>query len=535
MGKMGYNVGIGIAILLCALVSISGVSGEIICEGEVTAQDIASNTWTYTGGGYYDVCEGLTHFVWVDQCMKVAEGYFVFEDVKVKKQAGVVWSYDEDNPNYDVIPDSVQSISQIEDWMDSSKVSGIATTQFVKKGSLGGPNYDFGLVDMSITLEFTDFSNVTTKMQIQPDAFITSWYSNDYIMVEDTIPPDIRDKQGIWIQSQSFNPNSPTNILFGHLSDTNRDIDVTSYFNFKNYYTVTENPTNIIVDVQREGGDLDVLMAKSKLRCYDEYGSILTESSWHTTNQSYTLPLTTRDIYLVPDFEDTTELYLCSYQSADTAKIYGYTYNAETGGKIPSVAVSLDSNHVDVSDVLGYYSVVFPPSVYTITASKEGYYDTVLENVMFPHDGDYAMDIGLIQKPPISAKPSILGLVRTLPRYYPVENQAVAIENGTWGTSTITNDFGYYIFPDLEAGNYYINVVRRGYEQNLHLVTVSDFHVLHNIDLEPKGWNIIEIIIEMIMVWWWLLLLLIALIVGALLLRGRKKVYIQHPKKGRKK
>ena len=216
----------------------------------------------------------------------------------------------------------------------------------------------------------------------------------------------------------------------------------------------------------------------------------------------------------------------------EKATVSGYTYDAGAGLPLSDVAIRMDAVWGS-SNNLGFYSISAPLGAHTITATKPDYYDAVLP-LTITHIGDYEMDIALIPKPTTYVKPSILGIVQTLPNYQPAKNQVVNIENATWADTATTNDFGYYAFHNLEAGNYYIIVSRLGYAPSGHSVTIMDTSVLHNIDLEPTEWSIIEIIIEKVMKWWWLLLLLIALTVAGLLMRGRKKIYVQHHPKKRK-
>lgn len=541
MRKEKYmKLGIGIAIVVCILLAgVSGVSGETICEGSVEAQESVSGSWDYYDAPYNWRSSSSTFFIKYDCAKQPHQMSFRVDGCQAIKMAEVRWHYDEFYPFKDIIPDSVTNIASVRRHVAPDyPIVGTVTTTVMKTGSCDGtPDCRYGVVDMLFEITITDASafpnsgSQTLYFSVAPpegeiNDFYMLFFGQDYHTAEALM----YGQQGFCVCMVRDNRNNVFGLpggkgeVTGGVCPPPTSWSLSSNYNFKNYYEVDVKPTNITVDVQRTGGDLNQYMTKSKLRSYDVGGDVLTESTWSSIDQIHTLPLTTQDIYLVPDFKETTELYLCSYQSGNTVKIYGYTYDVETGAKLPSVTVStlsMDYEYVDTSDVSGYYSITFPPSIYTINVNKEGHYEDILHNLVFPIGGDYELDFFLVSKPSVSAKPSILGLVRELPNYYPTKNQVVAIENVTWTTTTTTNNFGYYIFPDLEAGDYKVEVQKSGYEPNSHLISVSDFHVLHNIDLEPKEANIIRLINEWFMKWWWLLLLLIALIVGALVVKGR--------------
>ena len=160
--------------------------------------------------------------------------------------------------------------------------------------------------------------------------------------------------------------------------------------------------------------------------------------------------------------------------------IQGHVYNVINGSKINNATVTFTQTGSDwdaTTDAEGLYHIydLEPEYDVSVSVTKDSYMDFPY-SFYLPEVGLYTIDLYML---PISPLPShtghgILGIVRTLPYYQTVGiNQLVSIENATWSNTTNTNNMGFYIFDELEVGDYWINVSKDAYRDNNHSVTVS--------------------------------------------------------------
>lgn len=529
--KYEKYVGTGIAVLVvvCLLVSSVAAAKTTLKEGDV-ALGVSATKEAYTiYNQFYETrCLGLR----LDSDLRQFEyqKYYVYTGI-LNNKTGVT---------YEKIPSVVIQPINIK---RGSVIYGTGTLKVWKKG----------IADAAQKLVYVDYEfdinmNQTWQNSIGSDQSLRitstdadSYYNNLFVYygaLGGSHPQRPSFKFGLdrLNRYSTFADENGISVFvcgFGKLLGSNRpyeQTDITYQTNFYNEYGIYADDAGFKeINIIRICSKCADKFTKSKVYVLDKEGDLLFNSPFEQdVNSHYSFPAEPLVIWLVAanmeaDGGDKRVLIYDDTAHPEYCYMTGFTYDAKIGTIIRDVKVDMGFERVDYSDTSGYYSIGFPEGVYTITASKAGFYDTTFPSIAFPLGGDYMMDIALVSKPPVDANPSILGLVRELPHYHPVENQEVKIENMTWMGTTTTNEFGHYIFPDLEAGDYIIDVSRRGYAPNTHLLTVSDFHVLHNIDLEPKEANIIEILVEKIMEWWLLLLLLIALVVGGLLVRGKGK------------
>jgi len=512
MGKMRYGkyVGVGVAILVvaCLLVNSTAATKTVLKEGDVDLARTSTIRYDTPDGGIV----GWSPYIILEPDLRESHyKYYNIYDTKLRNRTA--------NPQYIVQPITL--------WVSHQQQVGRGTLTIDPIRVSDNPNY--WLVNIKFSLAF----NQTWQNEIKVNPAVLFYDENGlgayttfnnewrWAVGKSTVAArDVSSVTGICLSETGY----PGSAAIG-----GDYITASTEKEFYNEYEIFADYGFRQINVIRVCPECTNQLTKSRVYVLDRNGDLLMETAFKI-NENTEHPFSAEPIAIwlcaanmesdgtekcIKIYDDTDEIWDCS--------IRGYTYDAEKETTLSDVSIAIDSIGSDVSDASGYYSIGFPPNIYTITANRGGYYDTVMDGVMFSHDGDYGMDIGLIPEPPVSTNPCILGLVRTLPRYYPAKNQVVTIENATWSLTSTTNDFGYYIFQNLKAGDYEVEVLRKGYEVNSHLVTVSDYHVLHNIDLEPKGWNIIELINEWFMKWWWLVLLLIALIVGALLVKGREK------------
>lgn len=552
MGKIKYNyvvMGMVILVVVCFLVGASTATQTTLKEGNV---ELGVSGLTEAPLGYTSTVSEQRLWVGIDYEKRnsVWSEYYIHKGV-LSNRSGVP---------YDAIPDVVVQPIELRDGMGKGSY-GTGTLKVWKKGIADADakliyvDYEFDLnIDQTWQNSLSDDTVVYIHARDAPTGGHACYNALKEYFASYTGSGCYSSYRWGMITDADYGSASAFNsfsdehgICIGGAGGSDRvlgsnapheQVDITYQTEFYNEYEVFLGEGYKGVNIIRVCPKCENKLTTSKVYVLDRGGNKIYETPFFKQDEDsiHTFPQEPIAVWLVAAtmesggldkevllYDDTSQQEYCY--------ITGYTYDAKIGTIIHNVKVDMGSERFDYSDDSGYYSIGFPEGVYTITASKDGFYDTTLSHLAFPLGGDYAMDIALIPKPPVSANPSILGLVRELPNYYPAKNQVVTIENVTWTATTTTNDFGYYIFSDLEAGDYYIKVARKGYEPNIHLIGVSDFHVLHNIDLEPKESNIIRLINEWFMKWWWLLLLLIALIVGALLVKGRGKKKTQRKKR----
>jgi len=470
---------IGIAILLLFSMSVNSVSAETICEGNVTAQRLVSDYFSYNdlggyGGGMATMWFNANGQFVYDCDKKVTSFEYIAYNVYVEKHSAVRWFYDNSSPSADIIPDSVSDVTDIKNG--TTTVGTMTIT--VRKVGCANPsdvNCLWGFADIEIDAEI-DTNLLPAAGTVSLTGPILTSDSSIYDFYRRYETGRMNNGGIMWAFSGiAMGSSTDTEWVYGRTfddSDKATGWDVNVYNKFKNYYTVTTSTSNITVQIQREGDDLGYYATKSKLRSYDNYGLLLTGSGWISTNKTCTLQLTPQYMYIVPNFNDETELFICNYGSTDTAKIYGYVYDAENESTIVGAKVEIDTHHSTYSDDSGFYLIRTDPGSHILTVTKDGYWDWQ-ETIYFDYAGDYEINIPLIPKPPTYTGHGIFGTVRTLPYYRYVENQLVSIENTTWSDTTNTNNVGYYAFDNLEVGNYWINVSKGGYRDNNQSVTVS--------------------------------------------------------------
>ena len=347
-----------------------------------------------------------------------------------------------------------------------------ANVVFTTDPHIGGGTLQYGLDEdddtLYIMMSFTNFDrgNLTGYQKININYDEVAFYHANSISINNSdIPPyDHGDYQVHFASKHATNPNYHN---WGHLVyDANYTVSFVE--EFRNQYYWDSNTAGRY--------DISVVKVVDGVG-YNSTWDISTPTSTYvneTTFNANDFSLFTTEAPIILEANDqygnfyTDVLYGTGY-----ASVSGYVKNAVTGTAIDNASVSYGSRST-TSDTSGYYSLsgLSVPADYVVTASKSGY-ETLQATITLGYESSFSIDIPLIPEEPSHTGHGILGLVRTLPYYQPVENQDVLISNSTWNDTTTSNNDGYYIFDNLEIDTYWINVSRSGYSNNNQTVVVS--------------------------------------------------------------
>jgi len=138
--------------------------------------------------------------------------------------------------------------------------------------------------------------------------------------------------------------------------------------------------------------------------------------------------------------------------STSTFTIHGYVKDAETTNIIDDANIVVTQGStvdINMTDVTGYYSTIstlYSNATTTIYASSTGY--DSYSHTFSPPDGitDIPLNITLLSSTPTYTGLALGGIVRKPPFNITVDDASVVIQNGSYGSySVTTNSAGYYI------------------------------------------------------------------------------------------
>ena len=161
-------------------------------------------------------------------------------------------------------------------------------------------------------------------------------------------------------------------------------------------------------------------------------------------------------------------------------KLQGVVYNETTGLPLNDVIVSIDDTlFSDITNISGEYSISYiPTGLYTITAKKQGFLDSIINNYeIYGHDNNI-LDINMQLTPLVSLSGTILASDTMLGL-----SNALIMLTGYEEYSTTTDSNGEFSISDIYIDNLYtFTVTRQGY---LKYVNQIDVIGGNNIILEP--------------------------------------------------
>ena len=423
--KVNKKVWIGIAVLLCFLMSVSVVSAT-------------TESFTYT--------KTLTEEYYVEWATTQTDNpkRLVLENIDYWNKLDNLFLY---HPSSGYTIDAGSPDSASTDFViNSSGVDATGTMMYSKVPSNGIKIYLFfdswdigtesGLKNLELNVNWGELYNLKLTFRGTFD------------------PADYPEAVTLY-----YFPSGGGSCYYGNYTATGE-----SYF--RNDYTYSHSEMDVYyLDITKTVGG-GAYQSKWKVWTKDG-GEYLNETSFASDNKELI-------IFEAPIYMQCADLLGNNYSDViypTGATIIGYTYNAETGVALGTVNVTY-GGWEDTSDSGGYYILECELGTYTLSATKTGYHTTSFP-ITLAYTAVYEIDIPLVPYPPTHTGHGIFGRVRTLPYWGICENQTVHIENATWSDTTTTNSVGYYGFDNLEVDDYWINVSKDAYRDNNQSVNIS--------------------------------------------------------------
>ena len=202
------------------------------------------------------------------------------------------------------------------------------------------------------------------------------------------------------------------------------------------------------------------------------FRSLVYNSTSYVVNPPQGLPNGTRR----NDFVNMTLLFSLS----NLCSLSGVVTDYITGQPLADVVVSIEESvYTDTTNQDGLYSIFNVPSgLVTITATKQGYLDTILEDVVLVGNINNVIDISMHQTPLIEISGTVLGSDTNLGLA-----DALVMLTGYENYSTTTNSSGIFSISNVYVNQVYtLNITRVGYNKHTQEIYVID---LNNIVLDP--------------------------------------------------